>query len=94
MTSCTGVFNCWRNPLLTNKVRLTLKEFSFFTGLTLRATTELVSTGEIKSIRVGRRRLIPVGEIELFALQLELFTLKELAPTLAAKSVHGKGVGR
>ena len=80
--------------MLTNKVRLSLKEFSFFTGLTLRATTELVATGEIKSILVGRRRLIPVSEIELFALQLELFTPKEHSPALGTKSVHRNKVGQ
>ena len=63
--------------MLSNKVFLSLKEFSFFTGLTLQTTTKLVASGEIKSIRVGRRRLIPIGEVELFALQLELFALEE-----------------
>lgn len=70
--------------MLTNKVHLSLKEFSFFTGLTLQTVTKLVASGEIKSVRVGRRQLVPVAEVELFAVQLELF----------AESVQGKKVGR
>ena len=80
--------------MLSNKVFLSLKEFSFFTGLTLQTTSKLVASGEIKSIRVGRRRLIHVGEVELFALQLELFALEEDPIGSDTKSVQRKKVGR
>lgn len=70
--------------MLTNKVLLSLKEFSFFTGLTLQTVAKSVASGEIKSIRVCRRSLVPVAEVERFALQLELFP----------EPVHRKKVGR
>jgi excisionase family DNA binding protein len=61
------VYICWRFPVLSNKLLLSLKEFSFLVGLSLRTTTKLVASREIKSIRVGRRRLIPRSELDQFA---------------------------
>jgi excisionase family DNA binding protein len=80
--------------MLSNKVLLSLKEFSFFTGLTLQTITKLVASGEIKSVRAGRRRLVPAAEVELFALQLELFAEPDHSGGLGPQSVHGKKVGR
>ena len=54
--------------LLAEKVLLSLKEFSLLAGLSLRTTAKLVASGEVSSIRVGRRRLISRAELERFAL--------------------------
>ena len=54
-------------PLLSNKVLLSRKEFSSLTGLSLRTTASLLASGDLRSIRVGRRRLIPHTELERFA---------------------------
>jgi len=43
--------------MLSSKVLLSLTEVSTLVGLSLRTTTKLIASGEIKSIRVGRRRL-------------------------------------
>lgn len=40
------------------KVLLSCKEFSLLTGLSLRTISKLIASGELRSIRVGRRRLI------------------------------------
>jgi excisionase family DNA binding protein len=80
--------------MLSNKVFLSLKEFSFFTGLTLQTTTKLVASGEIKSIRAGRRRLVPAAEVELFALQLTLFAEPDHFTGFDIESVLRKKVGR
>jgi excisionase family DNA binding protein len=80
--------------MLSNKVLLSPREFSFFTGLTLQTVTKLVASGEIKSVRVGRRRLLPVAEVKLFALQLELFPEQDHSVGVGTQSVHGKKVGR
>lgn len=53
--------------MLNQKVLVSLKEFSVLTDLSLRTTNKLIATGELKSIRVGRRRLIPRIEIDRFA---------------------------
>jgi excisionase family DNA binding protein len=58
----------WGNPLL-HKVLLSLNEFAFLASLSLRTTTKLVASNEIKSIRVGRRRLICRAELDRFARQ-------------------------
>ncbi len=54
-------------PLLSNKVLLSRKEFSSLTSLSLRTTASLLASGDLRSIRVGRRRLIPRTELERFA---------------------------
>jgi excisionase family DNA binding protein len=82
-----GVFKCWRLKLLSNKVLLSLKEVSALAGLSLRTTTKLIASGEIKSIRVGRRRLVPRDELDRFARGDHSTGLQE-------KSVHEKMVGR
>jgi excisionase family DNA binding protein len=57
------------HALLSSRVLFSRKEFSALTGLSLRTTASLLSTGEIRSILVGRRRLIPRIEVEEFANQ-------------------------
>ena len=72
--------------MLSTKALLSLKEFSFLAGLSLRTTTKLIASGELKSIRVGRRRLVPHTELERFA--------KQDHSTVEANTVHQKKVGR
>jgi excisionase family DNA binding protein len=72
--------------LLSNRVLLSLPEFSVLTSISLRTTAKLISSGELRSIRVGRRRLVPYSE-------LERFTKKDHS-TVEAHSVHQKKVGR
>jgi excisionase family DNA binding protein len=73
--------------MLSTKVLLSLKEFSFLAGLSLRTITKLIASGEIKSIRVGRRRLVARAEIDRFA--------QRNHPTCSRKdSVPRKKVGR
>jgi excisionase family DNA binding protein len=52
--------------VLSSKLLLSLKEFSFLAGLSPRTTTKLVVSGEVASIRVGRRRLIPKSALLRF----------------------------
>lgn len=73
--------------MLSNKVLLSLKEVSVLAGLSLRTTTKLIASGEIKSIRVGRRRLVPRDELERFA-------RRDHSTGLQEKSVLPKQVGR
>ncbi len=54
-------------PLLSNKVLLSRKEFSSLTSPSLRTTASLLASGDLRSIRVGRRRLISRTELERFA---------------------------
>lgn len=53
--------------MLSNKVLLSLPEFSVLTSISLRTAAKLVASGELRSIRVGRRRLVPYSELERFA---------------------------
>jgi excisionase family DNA binding protein len=73
--------------MLGSKLLLSLKEVSHLVGLSLRTTTKLIATGEIKSIRVGRRRLVPRDELVRFA-RRDHSTIRQRKP------VHGKQVGR
>jgi excisionase family DNA binding protein len=73
--------------MLSSKVLLSLSEFSFLASLSLRTTTKLVASREIKSIRVGRRRLIPRSELDPFAERDHLISSQR-------KSVRRKQVGR
>ncbi len=73
--------------LQNGKVLLSLKEFSFLAGLSLRTTSKLVASHEVKSIRVGRRRLIPRSELDPFA-ERDHLTRPE------RKSVRRKKVGQ
>jgi hypothetical protein len=41
----------------SNKVLLSWKEFSLLSGLSLRTTAKFLASCELRSIRVGRRRL-------------------------------------
>jgi excisionase family DNA binding protein len=53
--------------MLSPKLLLSLKEVSSVLGLSPRTTTKLIASGELNSIRVGRRRLVPHRELERFA---------------------------
>jgi excisionase family DNA binding protein len=53
--------------LLSSKVLLSRKEFATLAGLSLRTTAKLLASRELRSIRVGRRRLIPRSELMRFA---------------------------
>jgi excisionase family DNA binding protein len=72
------VFLLLEKFMLSTKVLLSLKEFSFLAGLSLRTVTKLIASGEIKSIRVGRRRLVARAEVDRFA-QRDHSTKKEPA---------------
>jgi excisionase family DNA binding protein len=52
--------------LPSSKHLYSLKEFCLLTDLSLRTINKLIANGEIRSIRVGRRRLIPRGELQRF----------------------------
>jgi excisionase family DNA binding protein len=54
------------SSLLSKKALLTAKEFSSRTGLTFAFVDKLVAFGELRSVRLGRRRFIPVAEVERF----------------------------
>jgi excisionase family DNA binding protein len=69
--------------LLSSKILLSRKESSTLTGLSLRTIAKLLASRELGSIRVGRRRLIPLFE-------LNKFTRRDHPTT----SVHRKKVGR
>lgn len=79
-------FKCWRLKLLSNKFLLSLPEFSVLAGISLRTTAKLIASGELRSIRIGRRRLVSQSE-------LERFTKKDHS-TVEARSVHQKKVTR
>jgi excisionase family DNA binding protein len=49
-----------------SKLLLSRKESSALTGLSLRTISKLIAAGELRSIRVGRRRLIPRSAITRF----------------------------
>jgi excisionase family DNA binding protein len=72
--------------LFSNKALLSLPEFSVLASISLRTAAKLIATGELRSIRVGRRRLVPYSE-------LERFTKKDHS-TVEAHSVHQKKVIR
>jgi excisionase family DNA binding protein len=56
-----------KEDLLSSRILFSPREFSALTGLSLRTTTKLIASGELKSIRVGRRRLVHRDELERFA---------------------------
>jgi excisionase family DNA binding protein len=53
--------------MFSSKVLLSLQEVSALTGLSLRTTAKLIASGELKSVRIGRRRLVHRDELERFA---------------------------
>jgi excisionase family DNA binding protein len=53
--------------VLSTKVLFSRKEFSLLTGLSLRTTAQLLASGQLRSIHVGRRRLIPRAELNRFS---------------------------
>jgi excisionase family DNA binding protein len=75
--------------LLGCSVLLSQKEFSHLVSLSLRTVAKLIASGEIRSIRVGRRRLIRRTELMRFAMRDHL-----QQATSGIKSTHGKKVGR
>ena len=66
--------------MLSDKVLLSLPEFSVLASISLRTTAKLIASGELRSIRVGRRRLVPQSELDRFT--------KTDHPTVEVKSVH------
>jgi excisionase family DNA binding protein len=72
--------------MLSSKVLFSLTEVSTLVGLSLRTIAKLVASGDLRSIRVGRRRLVPQSELERFA--------KRDHSTVEAKSAPQKKVGR
>jgi len=55
------------NLSLSAKYLFSLEEFSLLAGLSLRTTNKLIANGEVRSIRVGRRRLISRSELDRFS---------------------------
>jgi excisionase family DNA binding protein len=51
---------------ISNKLLLSRKESSALTGLSLRTIANLIASRELRSIRVGRRRLVPRTELARF----------------------------
>jgi excisionase family DNA binding protein len=81
--------------LLNEKVLLSLKEFSVLAGLSLRTVSKLVSLREIKSIHVGRRRLISRSELERFAMNDHVLACaRDLKQSRSSKLASRKQVGR
>ena len=52
--------------LLANRLAIRPVEFEAMTGLGKSTVKKMVKTGEIKSFRSGRNRLIPVEEVRLW----------------------------
>lgn len=72
--------------MLSNKILLSLPEFSVLASISLRTSAKLIASGELRSIRIGRRRLVPYSELERF--------VKKDHPTSAAHSDRRKKVSR
>ena len=72
--------------MFSHKALLNLPEFSVLASISLRTAAKLVASGELRSIRVGRRRLVPYSELERFATKDH--------STVVANSVHQKKVTR
>ena len=85
MTHRFGV-STLRRLKLFSRVLLSLTEFSVLASISLRTTATLIASGELRSIRVGRRRLVPYSELERF--------VKKDHSTVEAHSVHQKKVTR
>lgn len=64
---------------LSSKVLLNCQEFSTLTGLSLRTVAKLIASCEVKSIRVGRRRLIPRTELDSFITRDHRVTVESTA---------------
>jgi excisionase family DNA binding protein len=80
--------------VLPKKSFLTPKSFSFFSGLTQQTVKKFVDSGEIKSVRIRGRRLIPIAELDRFAFQLELFEQDSDEISNTSSAVLRKKVGR
>jgi len=55
------------HKVLSDKVLLNIQEFSTLANISPRTTAKLIASGELRSIRVGRRRLIARTELTRFA---------------------------
>jgi excisionase family DNA binding protein len=73
--------------MLSKKILFSLKEVSLLAGLSPRTVTKLATSGELKSIRVGRRRLVHRDELDRFA-------RRNHSTTKQQESVLRKKVGR
>ncbi len=80
--------------MLAKRAFLSAQSFSFYSGLTVHTVNTMIDSGEIKSFRFGRRRLIPVAELNRFALQLELFDDESGQQLISSSTTHRKQVGR
>jgi len=80
--------------VLAKRAFLSAQSFSFYSGLTVHTVNTMIDSGEIKSFRFGRRRLIPVAELNRFALQLELFDDESGQQLISSSTTHRKQVGR
>jgi excisionase family DNA binding protein len=78
--------NVGRPKLFSYKALLSLPEFSVLAGISPRTTAKLVANGELRSIRIGRRRLVPYSELERIA--------KQDHSTVEVPSVRQKKVSR
>jgi excisionase family DNA binding protein len=72
--------------VFSHKALLSLPEFCFLASISLRTVAKLVASGELRSIRIGRRRLVPYSELERFA--------RKDHSTVEAHSVHQQQVIR
>jgi excisionase family DNA binding protein len=55
--------------LLSNKVLLSILEFSVLASVSPRTTAKLIASGELRSIPIGRRRLIARSEVTRFVMR-------------------------
>jgi excisionase family DNA binding protein len=74
--------------LSNKKVLLGRKEVASRTGLSLRTITKLISAKKLKSIRVGRRRLVPVVELNRFIKRSHKTTKSRHTTRVSSKKQH------
>src|SRR6202035_1136340 len=74
--------------LSNKKVLLDRKEVASRTGLSLRTITQLISAKKLKSIRVGRRRLVPVVELNRFIQRSHKTTKSRRTTGVRSKKQH------
>jgi excisionase family DNA binding protein len=74
--------------LSNKKVLLDRKEVASRTGLSLRTITKLISAKKLKSIRVGRRRLVPVVELNRFIKRSHKTTKSRRTTRVSSKKHH------
>ena len=74
----------------TKKVLLSRKEVVSRTGLSLRTITKLISAKKLKSIRVGRRRLVRVLELNRFIKRSHKTTKSRRTTRVSSKKHHAR----